>query len=181
MTPEEHERLGRLEKQQAEDHELLVRFDERQKLLVSDMAIVKKDISEFKALVQQAGGARWMLISLGAAAFWAMGYIANLLPKLFGVSALAMIIAGLLMPTPVAAQGVVPCGDRETVVAMLATRYGETPRALGLASRSDVLEIFVSKGGSWTVLMTNTSGRACMIAVGENWEDLKPAPPGDPT
>ena len=93
------------------------------------------------------------------------------LAKRFGTCALA---AALLSLAPAAlAQGVVPCGDREKVIGLLAKRYQEVPRAMGLASRSGVLEVYVSKKGSWTVLMTNTSGRSCMIAVGENWEELK--------
>lgn len=93
------------------------------------------------------------------------------LAKRFGICALA---AAFLTLAPAAlAQDVVPCGDRDKVTAMLAKRYKEVPRAIGLASRSGVMEIYVSKTGSWTLLMTNPSGRTCMIAVGENWEELK--------
>ena len=95
----------------------------------------------------------------------------SILANRFGICALAAAFVSL--SSAAIAQGVVPCGDRETVVGMLAKRYQETPRAMGLASRSGVMEIYVSKTGSWTVLMTNTAGRTCMIAVGENWEDLK--------
>ena len=96
------------------------------------------------------------------------------------VAAAALFLI-FVLGRPAAAQGVVPCGDRETVVAMLAKRYRETPRAMGLASRSGVMQVLVSPSGSWTILMINTAGRACMIAVGESWEDLKPPPAGDPT
>ncbi len=93
--------------------------------------------------------------------------------------AIAAIVAALaigwfaMMAAPASAQGAVPCGDRAKVIGLLAKRYGEVPRAMGLASQSGVLEIYVSEKGSWTILMTTTKGRSCMIAVGENWEDLK--------
>lgn len=93
------------------------------------------------------------------------------LVKRFGICALAAAFVSL---APAAlAQGVVPCGDRDKVIGLLAKRYKEVPRAMGLASRSGVLEVYVSDGGSWTILMTSTAGRSCMIAVGENWEELK--------
>ncbi len=93
------------------------------------------------------------------------------LVKRFGICALAAAFVSL---APAAyAQGAVPCGDRAKVIGLLAKRYQEVPRAMGLASRSGVLEIYVSEKGSWTILMTTTKGRSCMIAVGENWEELK--------
>lgn len=93
--------------------------------------------------------------------------------RAFIAAAVAFALYALYTASPADAQGAVPCGDRAKVVALLAKRYKEVPRAMGLASRSGILEIYVSEKGSWTILMTSTKGRSCMLAVGENWEDLK--------
>lgn len=73
------------------------------------------------------------------------------------------------------AQMRVPCAERTDMVKLLADRYKEVPRAVGIASRNGVMEVYVSKKGTWSVLMTNTSGKACIIAAGDAWEDMEVA------
>jgi hypothetical protein len=62
------------------------------------------------------------------------------------------------------------CGPREQLVKVLAERYEENPVGIGLAQPGQVVEIFASSSGSWTMLMTMPDGKACLIAAGENWE-----------
>ncbi len=68
------------------------------------------------------------------------------------------------------------CGDRDDVVAILETKYQEKVSAIGLAGNSGVVELYTSENGSWTILLTQTSGVSCMIAAGENWERVTPKP-----
>lgn len=67
------------------------------------------------------------------------------------------------------------CLDRDMVTARLADRHAERPRAAGLATNGEVLEIFASKDGSWTLVLTDPAGISCVIASGDAWTDLKPA------
>ncbi|MEE1612043.1 hypothetical protein [Microvirga sp. CF3016] len=62
------------------------------------------------------------------------------------------------------------CGPREQLVKLLADQYKEDPVGMGLAQPGQVLEVFASSNGSWTMVMTMPDGKACMIAAGDNWE-----------
>lgn len=63
------------------------------------------------------------------------------------------------------------CGERSAVVAELESRYGETRRSIGLEQGRGVVEVYASEEtGSWTILVTNTAGRTCLIAAGEAFE-----------
>ena len=45
-------------------------------------------------------------------------------------------------------------------------------QALGIAGQKNLVELFVSKSGSWTMLMTTPEGMTCIMATGQSWEDL---------
>ena len=63
---------------------------------------------------------------------------------------------------------------------MLHERYEETRRGIGLSGAKQVLEVFASAGGTWTVVVTDPEGRTCLVASGRGWEDLRELlPPED--
>ena len=65
------------------------------------------------------------------------------------------------------------CGERSVLVRALKDKYQEVPVAMGLSQRStEALEIFTSETGSWTVIMTMTDGRTCIMAAGHSWHDV---------
>jgi hypothetical protein len=70
--------------------------------------------------------------------------------------------------TPASAQS--SCGPHEQLVKVLADQYKEDPVGIGLAQPGQVLEVFASSNGSWTMVMTMPDGKACLIAAGDNWE-----------
>jgi hypothetical protein len=70
--------------------------------------------------------------------------------------------------TPAAAQS--SCGPREQLVKLLADQYKEDPVGIGLAQPGQVLEVFASSNGTWSMVMTMPDGKACLIAAGDNWE-----------
>jgi hypothetical protein len=43
---------------------------------------------------------------------------------------------------------------------------------MGLAGADRVVELLVSKSGTWTLIATGPSGTSCLIAAGENWESV---------
>jgi hypothetical protein len=81
-------------------------------------------------------------------------------------------------PGPEAA---VPCGPRESVIEAL-ERIGEKPVGIGLAGNDGkaVIELTVAPDGSWSVLVSDTDGRTCLVLAGQEWDFAQPEPDGDP-
>ena len=86
------------------------------------------------------------------------------------VGALALA-AGILF-APTAAQAAV-CMEHKTLVSYLMQKFSETPRALGLVASRNVMEVYVSQKGTWTIVLTTAQGVACIVAAGDTWEDVK--------
>ena len=42
-----------------------------------------------------------------------------------------------------------------------------------------VFEVFASKAGTWSIVITGPDGLACLVAVGNGWHDVPPAPAGE--
>ena len=64
------------------------------------------------------------------------------------------------------------CGPRDAIVAHLAQNYSENRRAIGLAANNAVLEVFAAESGSWTILVTTPGGPTCLVASGENFQQM---------
>jgi hypothetical protein len=67
-----------------------------------------------------------------------------------------------------------PCGKRDDMVKSLFSQYREEQRAIGLANQTAIIEVFTSKTGSWTILLTKPDGASCIVSAGEAWEDIPP-------
>ena len=65
------------------------------------------------------------------------------------------------------------CSDRTKFLNALSSIHSESPVAMGLVTNGSVVEVLASKTGSWTILVTWSDGRSCVVAVGEGWEALK--------
>ena len=66
------------------------------------------------------------------------------------------------------------CLDRDAVVRDLKEKYGEVRVAVGVSRTGALLEVFASRSGSWTVLLTAPNGPACVAATGMSWEMFPP-------
>lgn len=73
--------------------------------------------------------------------------------------------------------GAAPCGKREDMVKFLDRTYKERPEAMGIAGSGQLVEVYVSQTGSWTIVMSLPSGHSCIIGAGEAWQQM-PKPPG---
>jgi hypothetical protein len=82
----------------------------------------------------------------------------------------ALLIGWSLLPSAAQAQAV--CGDRGELIKKLEKSYSETPQSMGLASNGSMIEIYASPNGSWTIVMTQPDGVTCLMAAGDNWENL---------
>lgn len=79
-------------------------------------------------------------------------------------------------------QSAIPCGPRDSVLEAL-ENIGEQPVGVGLAGNEGkaVIELTVGPDGSWSVLVSDTDGKTCLVLAGQEWDFAKPEPVGDPT
>lgn len=63
----------------------------------------------------------------------------------------------------------VACGPRTDVVKRLAEKYQELQVAMGLSISGKLVEVFVSKKGAFTVLLSEPNGKSCIATTGHNW------------
>jgi hypothetical protein len=88
--------------------------------------------------------------------------------KLFGVTLVSALLA---FSTQAQAAGL-KCGDRTSLLKVLNEQYKESPRALGLSATGKAMfEVYTSKTGTWTIVMTTTTGVTCIMAAGHSWEE----------
>jgi hypothetical protein len=80
----------------------------------------------------------------------------------------ALVAAAIAAPLPASAAS--QCSTRDSVTRQLTERFGESRQAIGLASEVAVVELYVSPGGSWTLLATDARGLSCVIGAGEAWQ-----------
>ncbi len=95
----------------------------------------------------------------------------------FGVS--LWLFVGVLVTSLVATFLVVQpanagflCGERTEITKSLGMKYHEKLVASGLADAGSMIEIFASRKGTWTMIVTSPNGRSCYMASGENWEAM---------
>lgn len=69
------------------------------------------------------------------------------------------------------------CATHTKLTDYLAKKYKEAQQGFGITNKGkSVLEIYTSERGTWTVLMTNSVGVTCIVAVGHSWEKRNQAP-----
>lgn len=76
------------------------------------------------------------------------------------------------------ARALTACGERGPILTALAQKYEEARRAYGLMGQSGLVELYVSRAGTWTVVVSSPGGRACIVAAGHSWEMLPLPLPG---
>ncbi|WP_333816454.1 hypothetical protein [Tabrizicola sp.] len=90
---------------------------------------------------------------------------------------------GVLLAAAGIAQSAPQCDSRDAVTALLAQRYGETRRSIGIAGEAAVMELYAAEAtGTWSITLTLPDGRMCLIASGSNYETVTEDLParGDP-
>lgn len=61
---------------------------------------------------------------------------------------------------------------------MLAKRYGEVQRSMGLVQDNTVMELYANeKTGTWTLTVTVQEGMTCFVAAGTDFKTAKPGVP----
>ena len=82
-----------------------------------------------------------------------------------------ILTIGLVLFAPAAlAQPV--CGSHQSISENLKKSYTEAPVSMGLTASGGIIEVFASQEGTWTMVITQPNGTSCLIAVGQDWENL---------
>lgn len=68
------------------------------------------------------------------------------------------------------------CVDHGVLVAHLSEQFQERQFAFGLIGHVAIMEVFVAETGSWTIIVTDVAGRSCIVAAGDNWENVVALP-----
>jgi hypothetical protein len=88
------------------------------------------------------------------------------------IFALTLGFGAVILATQVA-HAASHCDARDRVVALLAERYGETRRSVGIAGDDAVMELFAAEEtGTWTITVTLPDGQTCLMASGVGYEAL---------
>ncbi|MCW0232372.1 MAG: hypothetical protein OJJ21_02110 [Ferrovibrio sp.] len=90
--------------------------------------------------------------------------------RAFLFTAVSLISIAAILSSARAQQQPLLCGLRDDMGKMLDQRFGEQPQAAGVVG-DRIVELLVSQTGSWTILITSTDGRACVVTGGEDWTD----------
>jgi hypothetical protein len=86
--------------------------------------------------------------------------------------ALSLGLGGMIAAADVAFSNP-QCDARDKVVALLAERYGESRRAVGIAGEAAVMELYAAEdSGTWTITMTLPDGQMCLMASGAGFEAI---------
>ena len=86
------------------------------------------------------------------------------------LSALVLIIGSSFLAPAASAQPV--CGAHRTVSDNLKKSYAEAPVSMGVTMGGGVIEVYASAEGTWTLVITQPNGMSCLIAAGQDWEEL---------
>lgn len=83
------------------------------------------------------------------------------------------LIAASALTASAAEVGPNGCSTRANVLSHLSSNYAEAPVAIGLAENGGVIELLTSgQGSTWTIIITMPDGTTCMLAAGEDWEQV---------
>ena len=81
---------------------------------------------------------------------------------------LAALVAAFSFASPVLSRGI--CTDRSSLVEFLRKSHSEARIGLGLTTNGKgIVEVFVAPAGTWSLLVTTSDGRSCVIATGTDW------------
>ena len=96
--------------------------------------------------------------------------------KLFSIVFAIFLIAGV---TSAAAQNI--CAERGELIKKLWDKWQEAQVARGLVNDNRLVEVFVSEEGSWTIIISDISGKSCVASAGKNWVSREFEVPGKGT
>ena len=73
------------------------------------------------------------------------------------------------------------CARHDAMTKHLSVSYAEQPLNLALDANGNMVEVYSSNQGSWTLVVITPARVARVVATGEAWISLNPRPPSDRT
>ena len=64
-----------------------------------------------------------------------------------------------------------PCAPYSEVLSHLESKYQEHPVSFGVTATGNMLVVTASKKGTWTILIVQTNGTACLVLTGDDWSE----------
>ncbi len=84
---------------------------------------------------------------------------------------IGLIALGILLGA-VPADAQLQCAHRSDLVTRLDQGFDQKLTGVGITSNGLLLEVFASKEGSWTALVTRPDGHSCIVSHGTDWQGL---------
>ena len=101
-----------------------------------------------------------------------------MLKSLLNIAAVAVVAAATASAqAPPAEAQTMFCAQRDNLVELLKAQYEEKQRGFGLADQRTVVELYVGPNGSWTLMLTKSTGVSCVLGSGDDWQDTNPPVP----
>lgn len=89
-----------------------------------------------------------------------------------GITGPVVAVLLLVLGTMATGAQTLTCAPRAEIASFLKDKFQELQDAYGLVGDKAVLELYISDGGAtWTLVLTDISGRSCILAAGDNWEE----------
>ncbi len=87
----------------------------------------------------------------------------------------SLLLGVALLATPAMSNPIaeVICAPADQMRDRITQQFGETLTGRGLRDPDSVVEIWSSDRGTWTLVISYTDGRRCIVAMGEAWDQPK--------
>ena len=87
-----------------------------------------------------------------------------------------LVTALMLAASPLAANPIaeVLCAPTAQMQTKLKQQFGTTRTAIGMRSPEQVMEVWTDARGDWTMVVRYATGTSCIVAMGEDWVEMRP-------
>ncbi len=85
----------------------------------------------------------------------------------------ALLVGAIFVSAPAYGQQPV-CGTRADLAKQLTGKYQENPVGRGVNVRGHMIELFLSPTGTFTIMVSQANGYACLVIAGDGWRDIVP-------
>jgi CO dehydrogenase/acetyl-CoA synthase gamma subunit (corrinoid Fe-S protein) len=85
---------------------------------------------------------------------------------------IALFRLGVLIPPSSPGHAAPVCGERATLANTLEVRYAEILAFAALTDDGKLMEVFTSRTGTFTVIVTSPQSPSCVVATGSAWEGI---------
>ena len=80
----------------------------------------------------------------------------------------AIMLTAVIFPNDVLPQSI--CNTHEIVTKHLEEKYKEAEVSSGFDGAGNYVQVFTSKTGTWTMIISKPGGPTCVMSAGTNWQ-----------